>query len=575
MSIRDFQPSAGTRWPVIRPLRLGTGLILFAYATSHFINHAFGLLSVEAMEAASIVLLKPWQTAVGLTALYGSFLIHAALGLRALYRRRHLHMPASEAWQLALGLAIPLLLIPHAAGVRIGISAYGMEYGYPSIINRYWVVSPDFALPRQFLLLVVLWLHACIGLRAWLRTKVWYPRAVPTLASLATLVPILAILGFSHAGAELREALQRDPTLAATFAAPAPDSQAALNAAARDRLVDMLSFVYLGLVTSTFALRALRNWHARHFRAVRIAYPGARAVTVPAGFSVLEASRWAGIPHASVCGGRGRCSTCRVRVFEGAELLPPLNAVECKTLLRIGAPANVRLACQLRPTADIAVEPLVPADANAPLHAHRFEPAIEGGRELTIAALFVDLRDSTGLASGRLPYDALFLADRYVQAVTQAIRNHAGEVTSIAGDGVMSVFGVDGDARKAAANAFKAAHHVWRALDQLNASLADELETPLRFGLGLHVGEAVVGWRHGVDSRSLQFLGDTGNVAAKLEAETKRHGCTLIASMAAINSIVGDTGGLTTVSIRLAGKEEPVTAAQFRTDDELDRIVHT
>ena len=554
-------------------MRLGTGLILFAYATSHFINHAFGLLSVEAMEVAALVLLKPWQTSVGLVALYGSFLIHGSLGLRALYRRRHLRMPASEAWQLTLGLAIPLLLISHAASIRIGNSAYGMEYGYPGIVHHYWVVSPDFALPRQFLLLVVLWLHACIGLRAWLRTKVWYPRAVPTLASLATLLPILAILGFSHAGVEMHQALAQNPALAATFAAPPPGSEAALNVAARDRIVNVLSYVYLGLVAATFALRAARDWHARHFRAVRIAYPGARAVTVPSGFSVLEASRWAGIAHASVCGGRGRCSTCRVRVFEGAELLPPLNAVEGKTLLRIGAPANVRLACQLRPTADIAVEPLVPADANAPSRAHRFEPAIEGGRELTVAAMFVDLRDSTRLAAGRLPYDALFLADRYVQAVTQAIRNHTGEVTSIAGDGVMSVFGVDGDARKAAANAFKAAHQAWRALEELNATLADELQTPLRFGIGIHVGEAVVGWRYGVDSRSLQFLGDTGNVAAKLEAETKRLGGIVIASMAAIKSVIADTDGLHAVSIRLAGKDEPIEAARFSTGDELERIV--
>jgi adenylate cyclase len=525
------------------------------------------------MEAASLVLLKPWQTFVGLFALYGSFLLHGALGLRAFYRRRHLRMPASEAWQLALGLAIPLLLIPHAARIRIGDLAYGMQFGYPRLIHHYWVASPDFSLPRQFLLLVVVWLHACIGLRAWLRTKVWYPRAVPALASLATLVPILAILGFSQAGVEMHKALAQDPALAANFAAPLPGSEAALNLAARDHLVNVLSFVYLGLVAATFALRAARDWHARHFRAVRVTYPGARTVTVPSGFSVLEASRWAGIAHASVCGGRGRCSTCRVRVFEGAELLPPRNAAEQRTLARIGAPANVRLACQLRPTADIVVEPLVPVGASAASFADRFEPAIEGGRELTIAALYVDLRESTRLAAGRLPYDALFLVDRYVQAVTQAIRDHAGEVTSIAGDGVMSVFGVDGDASKAAANAFKAAHQVWRALDQLNASLADELETPLRFGIGVHVGVAVVGWRHGIDSRSLQFLGDTGNVAAKLEAQTKQHGCTLIASMAAIGSIDADTDGLLATSILLAGKDEPITAALFRTSDELQRIV--
>src|SRR5689334_23600904 len=111
----------------VRPLRLATGLILFAFATSHFIGHAFGVRSVAAMQAASVVFLKPWQTSLGLCILYGAFFIHAALGLRALYRRRHLRIPASEAWQLALGLAIPLLVLPHAGSIRLGSWLYGLE----------------------------------------------------------------------------------------------------------------------------------------------------------------------------------------------------------------------------------------------------------------------------------------------------------------------------------------------------------------------------------------------------------------------------------------------------------------
>ena len=102
-------------------------------------------------------------------------------------------MPASEAFQLATGLAIPLLLIPHAAGIRLGYAIQGMEFGYARLLYQFWVVSPDFALPRQILLLVTIWIHGCIGLRSWFRTMRWYPRAVPALASLATLVPVLAM----------------------------------------------------------------------------------------------------------------------------------------------------------------------------------------------------------------------------------------------------------------------------------------------------------------------------------------------------------------------------------------------
>src|SRR5262249_20046372 len=193
-------------------------------------------------------------------------------------------------------------------------------------------------------------------------------------------------------------------------------------------MVDGMVLAYLGLLAGTFGFRALRNWHSRRFRAVRITYPGHRVVTVSPGFSVLEASRWAGIPHASVCGGRGRCSTCRVRVVEGIESLPAALAIEQQTLDRIKAPADVRLACQIRPTGHIPVEPLIHTAGEVPPGAARFEAAIEGGQELEIAALFVDMRDSTRLATNRLPYDALFLFDRYIQAVTGAIRENAGIV---------------------------------------------------------------------------------------------------------------------------------------------------
>jgi len=123
-----------------RPVRLTTGLILFAFATSHLINHAFGIRSLDAMQAASAVLLAPWQTSAGLIVLYTAFFVHGFLGFYALYRRRHLRMPANEAWQLALGLTIPFLLISHPVGIRLGEFQYGRELGYVPILNKFWVV---------------------------------------------------------------------------------------------------------------------------------------------------------------------------------------------------------------------------------------------------------------------------------------------------------------------------------------------------------------------------------------------------------------------------------------------------
>jgi len=553
-----------------RPTRLASGLILFAFATLHLINHAFGVASVDAMQAAGAILLAPWRTYPGLIVLYGALLIHAALGFVALYRRRHLRMPPAETWQLALGLSIPLLLALHVLRIRAIESFGGLEVTYPTLMYRFWVDTPEVSLPRQSLLLIIVWVHGCIGLRSWLRTKPWYARASSILASLATLVPVVAVLGVISAGLALREAVVRDPAYQVKFVSSIAAEANRFNLGGA--IVDIFLNAYLGLLIGAFGLRAVRDWHARRFRAIHIAYPGGRIAAVPLGFSILEASRYTNIPHASICGGRGRCSTCRVRIVKNIESLPKPSAIEGRTLRHINAPPHVRLACQTRPTADISVEPLVsPPDAKAG-DVNRFGAAISGGRELHIGAMFVDMRGSTGLATGRLPYDALFLFDRYIHAVTRAIRQNSGLTTSIAGDGIMSVFGIDRPPPMAAREVLQAAFDVWVAVDALNDELSSELATPLRIGIGIHVGMAIVGFVSA--DESLQFLGDTGNVAAKLEAASKSFGATLVVSAVALKLAAPEVDFEKT-NVLIAGKPEPLEVAVFKERRDLHTLLAT
>jgi len=546
---------------LVRSARLGTGLILFAYSASHFINHALGIRSLSAMEAGSAVLLGPWQTYAGLTALYSSFLLHGGLGLLALLRRRHLRMPPSEAFQLATGLAIPVLLIPHAAGIRLGYSIQGTEFGYARLLYQFWVVSPDFALPRQILLLVTIWIHGCIGLRSWLRTMRWYPRAVPALASLATLVPVLAVLGVINAGFDIREAVQRGELTVTLVTA---------NGETVDRIVQAMLGLYVGGVAIILLVRVALKWRARRFSAVRITYPSGQIVSVPLGFTVLEASRWAGIAHESVCGGRGRCSTCRIRILQGSDRLPVPDELEFRGLRRIGATPDVRLACQLRPRSDLAIEPLVRPRTAGDVDAIRFDAAVGGSKEIDITAMFVDLRGSTELATGRLPYDALYLFDRYIQVVSGAIRAHKGFVTSIAGDGIMSVFSMDTGAGPR--HALRSVLDIWKDLENLNAELVDDLPVPLKVGIGIHVGTAVVGWISDGASQSLQFLGDTGNVAAKLEGYTKNLRCTLVVSEAALLA-AGTSLTLEKTAVRIAGRGDPLRVGFVKQRTELESLL--
>jgi adenylate cyclase len=479
-----------------------------------------------------------------------------------------LRIPTPDAVQTAFGLAIPLLLMAHAAAIRYGRVVYGLDVDFDRVVYQLWVVDPAIGLPRQFLLIAVVWIHGCIGVRAWLRGRNWYPRWTPFLAVFATLVPVLGVLGFVNAGLDMRDIASGGKIALPSGVAYPPGSEQAAAAAAINKAVGWMVLAYVGLVAGVLLARAARDWHAARYRSVRITYPGGRAVTVPVGFSVLEASRWAGIPHASVCGGRGRCSTCRVDVVAGGETLPAASPEETRLLKRIGAPPGVRLACQIRPENDVSVMPLVPS-ATAAQPREGIALAAGGRRETDVAALFVDLRQSTRLADDRLPYDTLFIVERYIKTVSTAVRACGGHVSNIAGDGVMSVFSGDEGPARAARDAFRAALQLWDGIDALNLELEQELTEPLRIGIGLHVGVAVVGIRWQGGPEGMPFLGDTGNVAARLEAQTKRLDATLVASREAVRLVANSGGAPPFRAVMLPGKQEPVEAASFRSSAEL------
>jgi adenylate cyclase len=288
----------------------------------------------------------------------------------------------------------------------------------------------------------------------------------------------------------------------------------------------VLQALYAAILLGVFVARVTRSLRERRAGEVRIAFRDGPTLSVPRGYSVLEASRSRGMPHMSLCGGRGRCSTCRVRVWRGPPDAPPPAAVELATLRQVDAPTGVRLACQFRPDADVGVLTLSrTGQAGAGLAI-----ALEEGREIIATAVFVDLRDSTRLAAGRLPYDAIYFVNRYVEGATSVILTHGGHVTSVAGDGIMSVFGLDGNARDGARRALAAITDLGRAVARVNAELSEDLPEPLRFGVGAHTGTTIVGAIGPADRASLQFLGDTGNVAARLEALTKERGVVVIVS---------------------------------------------
>ena len=541
----------GRQW--IRPLRLWCGLILFAYLLTHFSNHALGLVSLRAMEEGRLWFLALWRNPVGETALFGALLTHWLLGLWLLYRRRTLRMPAWDATQIVFGLAVPPMLAYHIVGTRLANAMFGTDDLYTRVVLSIWVLDP-WALLRQTSLFAIAWTHGCIGLHFWLRLRPWYRRIFPVLLSVYVLVPALGYLGFAQAGREVT-VLAREPGFAQRLMVqtrnPSPEQRARLL-----RVREALVNAVWGLLAATFVARAGREYVSRRRATIRVSYPDGRSVVAPVGSTVLEASRSAGIPHASVCGGRGRCSTCRIRVAGDPALLPPPSPLEERVLQRVGAPPNVRLACQLHPARDLSVTPLLPVTVDAAALHHG--STARHGQEREIAVLFADLRGFTRLAEHKLPYDVVFFLNRYFEAVGGAIAEAGGIANQYTGDGVMALFGVEDGAEPACRQALRAAGAMVARVEEVGRSFGADLGAPLRLGIGIHVGPVVVGEMGYGETRYLTAVGDTVHVASRLEALTKEYECELVVSEHVMDSAGVHAPGYPRHELTVRNRETPL-----------------
>ena len=525
---------------------------MLAYVTMHLLNHAVGLISLNAMEDVLWYIFRIWTNRPAQVLLYGSFLVHYGLALWALWQRRSLRLRPSELSQIILGFAIPILLARHVVGTRIADNFFHTDTGYYAyLLWLYFVRVPEYGY-LQMLVLVVAWAHAMIGLHFWLRVRPWYARLQSAALVVAVLVPVLSLLGVIEAGRQVM-ALAVDPNWTreafARMSLPSPETRGALEA-----IVDGLSWFFGGMVAAVLLARFIRYaWRRRH-GLVRIGYPDGRFVEVTPGTSVLEASRIAGIPHASVCGGRGRCSTCRVRVRAEIGSLDPADAVEQRVLRRIGATQNVRLACQLRPRGRVEVTPLLPPFAAAADGRRRVDFA--QGSEREIAILFADIRGFTALSEGRLPYDVVFVLNRYFAAMGRAIDTAGGRVDKFIGDGVMALFGVGSGAAAGCREALSAARLMSERLGELNLSLQGELDRPLRIGIGIHCGPVIVGEMGYGNAAAITAIGDAVNTASRLEGLSKEYECELVVSDETVARADLDLSGFPRYEIEIRGKRE-------------------
>jgi len=541
-------------------LRLWSGLIVTIYVIPHLINHSLGLISLDAMEAMRRVMAVIWFGPPGGPILLAAFLLHFFLSLFSLYSRSTLRMPLWEATQIGLGILIFPLILVHIIGTQVAGQMLGFEPTYEYVISAIWVSDPIRGVQQTFMMFIV-WAHMCMGLHFWLRLKDWYRKWTPVLYAIAILLPVLAFLGFARVGRELTLVYERTPEFLERVFGPIirsdPDMMADLS-----RLEPNIAIIFAILIVSVFVGRFVRMVYRNRHGTYQVKIPDGRTLTGPVGQTILETLRTAGIPHAAVCGGRGRCTTCRVHVGKMAKDLPAPGEVERAALQRVKADPEVRLACQCRPRHNLSIHPLLPPSATAQ-DANR--PGGIQGREQKIACMFIDLRGSTKLGEEKLPYDVLFILNQFFAEMSEALSETDGHYAQFTGDGLMALYGVDGNIKDGCRNAIRGSAFMAQKLEDLNDRLVRELREPLNMGIGVHCGEAIVGTMGPPTAQNFFAIGDDINVTARLEALSKDYGCLLILSKAAADAAGVDASAHPAHSADVRGRDGNVDI--FAVDD--------
>ena len=541
----------------IRKIRMYSGIVIFIYVIGHLINHSLGLISIYAMDTMRLYVTTFYKFPPVAVLLYGAIFAHMVLAFYSILRRRTFKMSPRDWVQAVLGFLMPWLLIGH---VIIG----GFSTRFENLIDSYeltvlgtFVFDPKYVL---FLMLAVIgvWVHGVIGIVGLIQFTKFYEKWKTVLLIVSWLLPTMALLGYASAGKELLRNVEANPEIINSILIAANFTQdLGKSIAFRSNLI-LYNYHYFlaafGLILfSTYRFRKIR-------KSIKISYPKGKEILIAKGTTILEASREHGIPHVAMCGGRGRCSTCRVLVKSKLDNLPIRNDTESLIANRLGFDDEIRLACQLRPTQNVEIRPLV----DAPLSSlTEYERTYLSGTEKELVIMFIDLRNFTPLSEKMLPYDTVYLLNQYFKIAGEAIEDNGGRIDKFIGDGIMALFLEETTLQKNSENSLIAASRIAKGIKKLSLSTEADFDSKLAIGIGIHVGNSVVGSMGYGDNISETAIGDSVNVASRLEQLTKQENCELIVSEKLFEQSEVKVTPTERKTVEIKGKSEKLSICSF------------
>jgi adenylate cyclase len=277
------------------------------------------------------------------------------------------------------------------------------------------------------------------------------------------------------------------------------------------------------------------------------------------GQTILEASLNAGVPHYHVCGGKARCSTCRIIIHEGAENVSPPNKAEINLRKKKKFPDNVRLSCQTKVLSGvIKIQRIIKDDTDLNLYVYSdyCENIQTVGDEKQMALFFLDIRNFTPFIEEHLPFDVIHIIRRLNVMFNEMITRHKGRILEFAGDGFYAVFGFDEDIKDAVNNAFEAGNDILDSLQKLNENYITKFfDHEIAIGIGLHSGKVIVGKTGIKENNPYTVMGFPVNIAARLESATKELNNSFIVSDYSYKFLTGSNNAIIK-QIKLKGVSE-------------------
>jgi len=541
-----------TQSPILIRIRFFASMVVLTYTATHFLNHALGLFSLEALEEGRRIFLAFWRNPVLQFLFPLALFLHAQSAIWRLMFRQSWRFSRREKIKIFSGLAIPLFLLLHIAGTRMQWWVYGHNDTYAYFLVDNWRGG---GIWFMLLMSLLVWVHGFYGVTAILDLKPWFARWRTAFAVSYASIPLLGLSGIVAAAGEVARLATNTDWTKSVYAhhggIPAHVAQSKLLFYAGGLLLVLL------LIVSLYTIRLFLLRRKRLGANITVRYADGPAVKIHTGTTLLEASLMHNIEHAHVCGGNGRCSTCRVRVLDGTQNLSQPESIEKSLLLKIGAENDVRLACQARAQGDVRIAPLISA-GHTGTAAQRRKPEADG-MERDVVVFFSDLRGFTAFTESRLPYDVVFVLNQYFRSMGKIIEEHNGHIDKFIGDGIMAIFGLNEPMDDASGHALDAAYKMHSQLKLMNEFLAAEIQSPLELRIGLHAGAAIVGELGYGSAAHFTAIGDVVNTASRLEHANKKLKTWLLVSEDVLRHAGREKPeGSISARVVLRGKTEPL-----------------